>query len=60
MNEQMMIGKERIYEYLTQHNIWHEITEHKAVWNMAEAAEKCDKWACKRCIGCRFYKAVLQ
>lgn len=33
------MNKQEIYEYLKQQNIWHEITEHAAVYNMAELAE---------------------
>ena len=32
------MNKQDIYSYLTERNIWHEITEHKAVYNMAELA----------------------
>ena len=32
------MNKQDIYNYLTERNIWHEITEHKAVYNMAELA----------------------
>ena len=28
--------KEDIYEFLKKKNIWHEITEHEAVWDMEE------------------------
>ncbi len=28
--------KEEIYNFLKERNIWYEITEHKAVYNMAE------------------------
>ena len=28
--------KENIYEFLKKKNIWHEITEHEAVWDMEE------------------------
>ena len=31
--------KEEIYDYLRHNGIWHEVTEHKAVFNMAELAE---------------------
>ena len=31
--------KQQIYDYLQENSIWHEITEHKAVYNMAELAE---------------------
>ena len=31
--------KNEIYNYLKIKNIWHEITEHKAVYNMAELSE---------------------
>ena len=30
------MNKQQIYDYLRQENIWHEITEHEAVYNMAE------------------------
>lgn len=30
------MNKQEIYNYLKERNIWHEITEHKAVYNMAE------------------------
>lgn len=33
------MNKSDIYNYLTSRNIWHEITEHKAVYNMEEMAE---------------------
>ena len=33
------MNKQEIYEYLKNKNIWHEITEHPAVYNMAELAE---------------------
>lgn len=33
-----MMNKEQIYDYLRKENIWHEITEHEAVYNMAELA----------------------
>lgn len=33
------MNKQEIYDFLNQRNIWHEITEHKAVYNMAEVAE---------------------
>ncbi len=31
--------KQQIYDYLKEENIWHEITEHKAVYNMAELSD---------------------
>ena len=31
--------KQEIYALLSARNIWHEVTEHKAVYNMAEVAE---------------------
>ncbi len=34
-----MMNKQEIYEYLKANNIQHEITEHGAVYNMAELAE---------------------
>ena len=33
------MNKQEIYALLDERNIWHEITEHKAVYNMAEVAE---------------------
>lgn len=33
------MNKERVYTYLRDRKIWHEVTEHKAVYNMAEMAE---------------------
>ena len=33
------MNKQEIYNLLKEKNIWHEITEHKAVYNMAELAE---------------------
>ena len=33
------MNKQEIYSYLKDKKIWHEITEHKAVYNMAELAE---------------------
>lgn len=30
------MNKEQIYEFIKSKNIWHEITEHKAVFNMAD------------------------
>jgi len=33
------MNKQQIYDYLQKNSIWHEITEHKAVYNMAELAE---------------------
>ena len=33
------MNKEEIYEYLNKRNIWYEVTEHKAVYNMAEMSE---------------------
>lgn len=34
-----MMYKQEIYNFLTEHNIWHEITEHKAVYSMDEVAD---------------------
>ena len=34
-----MVGKEDIYRLLQEEGIWHEITEHPAVYNMAELAQ---------------------
>ncbi len=33
------MNKQEIYDFIKEKNIWHEITEHKAVFNMAELAE---------------------
>ncbi len=33
------MNKQEIYEYLASRNIWYEITEHKAVYNMAELSQ---------------------
>lgn len=33
------MNKQEIYDYLKNRGIWHEITEHKAVYNMAELSE---------------------
>ena len=33
------MNKQQIYDYLQKNSIWQEITEHKAVYNMAELAE---------------------
>ena len=33
------MNKQEIYSYLKDKKIWHEITEHKAVYNMAELTE---------------------
>lgn len=33
------MNKQEIYTYLKDHNIWHVITEHKAVFNMEELAD---------------------
>ena len=30
------MNKQQIYDFLIQENIWHEITEHEAVYNMAD------------------------
>lgn len=34
-----LMNKQEIYNYLKEKNIWHEVTEHKAVFNMEELAE---------------------
>lgn len=31
-----LMNKQQIYDYLNQENVWYEITEHEAVYNMAE------------------------
>lgn len=33
------MNKKEIYALLSTRNIWHEVTEHKAIYNMAEVAE---------------------
>ena len=33
------MNKQEIYDLLIQKNVWHEITEHEAVYNMAEVAD---------------------
>lgn len=33
------MDKQKIYDLLRAENIWHEVTEHKAVYNMAEVSE---------------------
>ena len=33
------MNKQEIYKFLNDKNIWHEITEHKDVFNMAELSE---------------------
>lgn len=33
------MNKQEIYDYLADRNIWHEITEHQAVYNMAELSQ---------------------
>ena len=33
------MNKQEIYAFLDERNLWHEVTEHKAVYNMAEVAE---------------------
>lgn len=33
------MNKQEIYDYLQSRHIWHEITEHKAVYNMSEVFE---------------------
>lgn len=35
----VIMNKEEIYEYLKSRGIWHEITEHKAVYNMEELSD---------------------
>ena len=37
--ERPMVGKEDIYRMLREEEIWHEITEHPAVYNMEEMAQ---------------------
>lgn len=33
------MNKQQIYDYLKQENVWHEITEHEAVYNMSEVSK---------------------
>lgn len=33
------MNKQEIYNYLKTKNVWHEITEHQAVYNMAELSQ---------------------
>lgn len=33
------MDKQEIYDFLEEKNIWHEITEHRAVYNMAELSQ---------------------
>lgn len=33
------MNKSEVYDYLERRHIWHEITEHEAVYNMAEASQ---------------------
>lgn len=33
------MNKEEVYNYLKENNIWHEITEHEAVYNMEELSK---------------------
>lgn len=33
------MNKQKIYEYLKEKNIWYEIIEHKAVYNMFQLSE---------------------
>ena len=33
------MNKQELYTYLKENHIWHEITEHKAVYNMAELSD---------------------
>lgn len=39
VQEDTDMNKQEIYALLDEKNIWHEVTEHKAVYNMAEVAE---------------------
>ncbi len=48
------MNKQEIYDFLNQRNIWHEITEHKAVYNMAEVAE--NEFDSRSCYAIRFTK----
>ena len=33
------MNKQEIYDYLLNKNIWHQITDHKAVYNMAQLSQ---------------------
>ena len=33
------MNKQEIYDHLTRQNVWHRITEHEAIYNMAEIAK---------------------
>ena len=33
------MNKQEVYDYLKEKNIWHEITEHRAVYNMDELSQ---------------------
>lgn len=37
--EDKIMNKQEIYAYLKRNHIWHEITEHKAVYSMAELSQ---------------------
>ena len=34
-----IMNKQEVYDYLKEKNIWYEITEHKAVYNMEELSQ---------------------
>ena len=36
LKREVIMNKQEVYEYLKNRGIWHEITEHKAVYNMEE------------------------
>ena len=46
------MNKQEVYQFLQEKNIWFEITEHKAVYNMEEAAEiekmRFEQWRAKQ------------
>ena len=33
------MNKQEVYDFIKKRNIWYEITEHKAVFNMAELSD---------------------
>lgn len=39
MEGEKVMNKQEIYDYLKQKKIWHEITEHRAVYNMEELSQ---------------------
>ena len=49
------MDKQEIYSYLNEKNIWHEITEHKAVYNMADLADVEIPYPDSTCKNCRIF-----